>query len=208
MTQVMTPSSDSITAGQIGKFQELLGARLRKSGLLSEPVQQVLANQGDAIADEMVAAVRKRVETISGMIVRRVKVNRTCTSRQALEATGRKQYTNKAVVDSMPQGEGDEVDIKLFKPDPSAYNKNGWISDDDLQKQYDLRGLKPDPRAQAAANEADPAFADERPNGTHWKKDGKWYFAAFGRWRGERFVDVYRYDYDWDVSWWFAGVSK
>ncbi len=35
--QTMTPS-EGITAGQIGKFQEILGAALRKSGFKAEPV--------------------------------------------------------------------------------------------------------------------------------------------------------------------------
>ena len=60
--KTMTPSTTEITSGQIGKFQELLAARLRKSGLQSEPVQKLLEENGDAVADEMVAAIRKRVE--------------------------------------------------------------------------------------------------------------------------------------------------
>lgn len=60
MGKTMSPSG--ITAGQIGKFQELLAARLRKSELSSEFVQQTLESHGDAIADEMVMAVRRRVE--------------------------------------------------------------------------------------------------------------------------------------------------
>ena len=62
MTKVMTPSVDTITAGQIGKIQELLGAGLRKSGLLSEPTQNVIEQQGDSLVADLVAVVRKRVE--------------------------------------------------------------------------------------------------------------------------------------------------
>jgi hypothetical protein len=65
MTAVMTPSN-TITKGQIAKLQDCFAARLRKSGLQSELVQQVIESHGDTVADEMVASLRKRVE---GMII-------------------------------------------------------------------------------------------------------------------------------------------
>ena len=96
----------------------------------------------------------------------------------------------------------------FFKPDLSQHND--FISDDDLEKEFELRGLKPaDPVSVAAVNEADPAFADEKPHGTHWKDaKGNWYYAAFFRWNGKRRVDVDRSGNDWDDRWWFAGVRK
>jgi hypothetical protein len=203
MTQVMTPSTNAITPGQIGKFQELLAARLRKSDLLSEPVQQVLATQGDSVADDMLATIRKRVDAMSNLIIRRVKVDRNRTPQQVIDATVRKQYTEKKVVAAMPKGEGDEIEVIFFKLDR-------YVSDADLDKEYESRGLKPaDPYSQAAVNEADPAFADDHPNGTHWKDEaGKYCYATFRRWHDERYVDVYRYDDDWSDSWFFAGVRK
>ena len=206
MTQVVSPSAtNSITSGQIGKIQELLGAALRKSGLQSEPTQSVIEQQGDALVAEMVATVRKRVEAVSSMIVRHVKVNRNRTPQQVLDATGRKQYTDSKVVKAMPKGEGDETDVHFFK-------LGRYVSDADLEKEYELRGLKPaDPYSLAAVNEADPAFADEYPNGTHWKDaSGNWCYAVFNQWSGgERGVSVSRdVGNDWDDYWWFAGLRK
>jgi hypothetical protein len=152
----------------------------------------------------MVATVRKRVEAVSSMIVRHVKVNRNRTPQQVLDATGRKQYTDSKVVKAMPRGEDDETDVHFFK-------LGRYVSDADLEKEYELRGLKPaDPYSLAAVNEADPAFADEYPNGTHWKDtSGNWCYAAFGRWSDdERYVSVYRNDCGWDGDWWFAGLRK
>jgi len=58
-------------------------------------------------------------------------------------------------------------------------------------------------------NTDDPAFADEHPNCTHWKDgEGKWCFATFSRWGGERGVDVSRRDGVSRDGWWFAGVRK
>lgn len=198
----MTPS-ESISTGKIGKIQELLGAGLRKSGLPDGPVQKVLEHQGDALTTELVAVIRKFVEAIGEMFSRIVKVNRKRTPKEALKATGRKLYVNDDVVEAMPRGEGTETEVHFFKV-------GKYLTDEELDKEYELRGLKPaDPYSVAAVNEADPAFADEKPNGTHWKdKDGKWCFAAFNRWRGERRVGVDRDDDGWSGHWWFAGVRK
>jgi hypothetical protein len=141
-------------------------------------------------------------------IIRTVKVNRNRTAREAIEATGRKFYGDRVVVDTMPGGKATEVELHIFKLDLSK--RGGWISDDDLEKEFDLRGLKPvDPFALAALNEADPAFADEKPNATHWKDvQGDWCYAIFRRWGGERVVSVRRCDGDWDDYSWFASVRK
>ncbi len=203
MTKVMTPSTNTITQGQIGKLQDLLGAGLRKSDLLSDPSQKVIETQGEALVADMVAAFRKRVDAMSDIIVRQVKVDRSRSPQAVLEATGRKQYVTDEVVAAMPRGEGDEVDVYFFKLDR-------YVSDDELEKEYELRGLKPaDPYSQAAVNEVDSVFADEHPNGTHWKgAKGKWCFASFRRWRGGRDVDVSRFDDGWSDYWFFAGVRK
>ncbi|MEI7720254.1 MAG: hypothetical protein WCI89_03545 [bacterium] len=209
MTKVMIPSEDTITSGQIGKIQEDLGAALRKSGLLREAVQQLIETQSAALNVELVAAIRKRVEAMSSIIVRRVKVDRIRTPQAMLTATGRKQYVTDSVVSAMPHGTGDEVEVFFFKPDLKA--RKGYISDADLDLEYELRGLKPaDPYSQGAVNEDDPAFADGHPNGTHWKDtQDKWCYAAFYRWHdGERRVLVYRGGNDWSAYGWFAGLRK
>jgi len=202
--KVVSPSEvKPITPGQAGKFYDVFVAALCKSGLPSEPTQQVLEGQGNALAAEFVASVRKRVEMMSKLIVRRVKVNRNRTPQQVFDATGRKQYADSSVVEGMPRGEGEEVDVYFF---PGGR----YRSDAELEKEFDLYGLKPDPYAHAAVNEADPAFADKYPNATHWKDaDGKWCYAAFYRWDdGERYVNVYRDGSDWNDDWWFAGCRK
>jgi len=151
---------------------------------------------------------RERAKAVSNLIVRTAKVNRNRSQQEAIEATGRAQYTDRKVVDAMPKGEGDEVEVVFFKPDLSE--RNDFISDDDLEKEFELRGLKPaDPVSVAAVNEDDPAFADKKPHGTHWKDaKGNWCCATFGCWRDKRGVYVYRSGRDWDDGWWFAGVRK
>ena len=161
MVDIMTPSQ-LITAGQIGNIQEILGAGLRKSGLASEPVQQVLEHQGDELINELIAVVRSRVKAVSDMIVRHVKVNRDRSPQETLEATGRRLYVTESVVATMPRGDGEEIEVVFFKV-------GRFVSDDDGEKEYELRGLKPaDPYSVAAVNEDDQAFTDDHPNCIHW----------------------------------------
>lgn len=206
MTQIMTAAE--MTDGQIENAVSKLRDAMRKhrSEITSDVAQHVLGVEN--LGMMMFKLFRERAEAVSNLIVRKVKVNRSRSQQEAIEATGRKQYTDRRVVDNMPKGEGDEVEVVFFKPDLSQ--RNGFISDDDLEKEFELRGLKPaDPISVAAVNEVDLAFADEKPHGTHWKDDnGKWCFAAFGRWDVERGVGVNRFGLGWFGYWWFAGLRK
>jgi hypothetical protein len=206
MTQIMTAAE--MTDGQIENAVNKLRDAMRKhrSEITSDVAQQVLGVEN--LGMMMFTPFRERAEAVSNLIVRTAKVNRSRSQQEAIEATGRAQYTDRRVVDAMPKGEGDEVEVVFFKLDLSE--RNGFISDDDLEKEFELRGLKPaDPVSVAAVNEADPAFADEKPHGTHWKDaKGNWCCATFFRWRDERRVHVHRNALAWHAYWWFAGVRK
>ncbi len=208
MKENVSPSNEPISGGLIGKINDLLGAALRKSGLPLHPTQEVVEEQGAAIVAACVAEIRKRVGVLMNLITRVVTVNARAP-RAALETTGRRLYVTESVVTTMPKGQEGEAPVYFFKPDASAYDKNGLISVDDVEKQFDLCGLKPvDPYRLAAVNEADPAFADDHPNVTQWKDaEDNWCYASFDRWCGERSVDVGRGG-KWSDRWWFAGVRK
>jgi hypothetical protein len=206
MTQIMTATE--MTDGQIENAVNKLRDAMRKHRreITSDVAQRVLGVEN--LGMMMFTPFRQRAEAVGNLIVRTTKVNRSRSQQEAIEATGRVQYTDRKVVDAMPKGEGDEVEVVFFKPDLSQ--RNGLISDDDLDKEYELRGLKPaDPISVAAVNEADPAFADEEPHGTHWKDaKGNWCYATFNRFSGKRKVYVFRNIYGWSDCWWFAGVRK
>jgi hypothetical protein len=208
MAKTMIAPQAVMTDGQIENALDKIRAAMRKhrAEISIDAAQQVLGV--DNLGMLMFAPFRERAEAVSNLIVHKVKVNHSRTPQEALDATGRAQYTNCKVVDNMPRAAADEVEVVFFKPDLSE--RNGYISDDDLEYEYELRGLKPaDPISVAAVNEADPDFADRAPHGTHWKDaDNKWNFAAFGHWLGERGVGVNRYNSIWDDGWWFAGVRK
>jgi hypothetical protein len=211
MAQTVTASvkTNKMTDGQIDNVVDKLRSAMRKHRfeITSEVAQQVLGVEN--LGMEMFAVFRKHAEMMDNLIVRRAKIDRSRMPQDILKSTGRKQYVDDSVVAGMPRGEGEEIDVIFFKPDLSK--RDGWINDDDLDKEYESRGLKPaDPYSQAAVNEADPSFADEHPNATHWKdKNGKWCFAVFRRWDDvERSVSVHRYDRGWYGDWWFAGLRK
>ena len=198
----MTPL-EPITEGQIGKLNQNLSAKLNKhkGEIPSNLFQQLLGS--DSLIDEIFACIRKRVDAISDLIVRSVKVNRNRSAQEALKATGRTQYGDNDVIKDMPNAKSEEVEVFFFK-------LGRYVNDNDLDKEYELRGLKPsDPFSLSAVNEADPAFADEYPNGTHWKdKGGKWCCAVFYRGDSERRLRVGWHDVGWGDDWWFAGVRK
>lgn len=116
-----------------------------------------------------------------------------------LKDTGRKLYVNEAVAITCPQTTGD---LEFF-------NLDKYISDDELEKEYQTRGLEPASILSLCLY--DEKHRDELDRmkyvGTHWKDDkGKWCFAAFGRWGDGRRVDVDRSGGGWGGDWFFAGL--
>ncbi len=214
-----TPREDIITAGQTGKIADNLSAALRKSELQSASAQRVLEHSGDKMTTELLEIVRKYVEAESRTSVRRIKVDRTRTPQEALDATGRTQFAEgvagsgrielgeRKVVDSMPSCTDAEVELVFFR----LYLQSGSISKDDLVREYKRRGLEAaDPISVAALNEADPAFAGEMSSHcTQWKDaDDKWCVIISSVFHGEPRIYVRHDDGNWDDRYWFVGVRK
>ena len=178
--------------------------KAKKRGLPEESIHRLATPEGDALLDKMVAMLAEATAAVSNMITRTVYVDRTRSPQEALNATGRTQYVNYNVVQTMPKGKGEKTEVVFLKP-------GRQMTDDELEQWFDERGYKlADPYSLARVNEDDPSFADSHPNATHWKdSDGRWCYTAFYRWRGsERAVDVDRNARDWGVGWWFGGVRK
>lgn len=125
------------------------------------------------------------------------------TFQQLLDSTKRNQYTDKDIVDS----------VKPHKPqDITFFTLGRYVLDDDLEKEYQKRGLTPvHPYALASYSlENENVMLEKKWICTHWRdSNGKWCYATFDQWRGdERSVLVGRVGDDWDGDWWFAGVRK
>lgn len=199
------------TEEQLGHILDQQKRRMRGRGLTKDEANVIIRNGNrflpvmDKAADVLIDQVRSEM---ANTIVRSFKVDRTRTPQAALDATGRKQYVNGDIVATMPTKGLAEGEMVFFKPDPSSY-VNGLISDAALAKEFELRELDPDPLAQAAINEADPAFAKDHPNGCHWPLEGGGYgFLTFGAWYDGRGVSCDRHDGVWRGGWVFGGVRK
>ena len=194
------------TADQLNQiFHEMWKPRIIARELTRDEAQALITSGGQYVpimnqaADLLVDLVRSGSTNTS---VRTFTCNRTRTPEEAINATGRAQYVGKKGVANMPTEGPEKGEMTFFK-------LGRGISDAALAKEYEARGLEPDPYAQAAVNEADPAFADEHPNGTHWKQaDGGYNFLMFYRWNDERVVGCDRRGGDWLDDWWFGGVRK
>ena len=202
MEKVMSASRTGMTDGQIENVCAKLRDALRKhrEEISSEAAQTAI--EAKNIGMMMFTPFREQAEALSEIIVRRVKVDRSRDPQAAISATKRAEYTNSEVVSRMPQCEGEEVDVYFF---PLKRTTN--VSD--FQKALDNHGLKPDPYAIMAVNEADPAFADTHPNATQWvDEEGHHCSVAFYRWGDEREVTCFRYERAWRDGWWVGGVRK
>lgn len=147
MARTMSPS---MTDGQIDKAVGVLRARLRKhcTEFSSDAAQQVVTSP--AFGPNLLAVFRNMYGAVSGLVTRHVdKIDRVRTPQQILDDLGRKQYTDREVVESMPRGDSDEGDVYFFPVSRS-------ISDDDLEKGYQSKGWfvavvrKPVAQAEAA----------------------------------------------------------
>ncbi len=181
---------------------------LESKGMTTDRLTKLLASGilADVFDERASLANRAAVRTAlwfgiwipDGTIIRHVRVDRTCTPRQALNATGRTQYVDKDVLATMPLNaeHGDEVDV-YFVP------TKRYVLAKEVPAFLAQYGLVPDPRAQAAVNEADPAFADECPNGSQWGDDC---YLTFDNWCDARYMSCERDDGGWDGRWFLSGV--
>ncbi|MEK7519298.1 MAG: hypothetical protein AAB565_00710 [Patescibacteria group bacterium] len=130
-------------------------------------------------------------------IVRGVRVDRTRTPQEVLDATGREQYCcDFNIVKNMPRGEGEEVEVYFV-------NFGCVVRHNNLEQEYAFFNLELiDPYSLAAVNE-------DFPNCTHWKDStGNWCHMIFDRWNGRRGVSVGRYEGGCDKYWWHAGRRR
>lgn len=101
---------------------------------------------------------------VKDIITRTVKVNRYRRPEEAFKLYGWINETSECKFSSVPAAGPDEVEVTFFRIDPDEVQVGK-----DFEKVYDVLGLKPDPYAAAAANEADPDLARKYPSITQWR---------------------------------------
>lgn len=133
----------------------------------------------------------------------KTKINKDISARKALEKTGFTLYVTDEVLENAPKGKGDDIEF---------FTLGKYVTDDELEKEYEFRGLVPcDLWTLAYAHEKDKNLAEQKQyTATHWKdKEGKWCCVAFDRWGDDgRGVSVVRGGFDWYGDWWFGGSRK
>lgn len=154
--------TQSITGGQIGQINDRLATKLRKSGLSSANVQEVLKMPGNAAVNEMFGVFRRHVAQQNGIIICwGVLVDRDRTPQAVVNCKNSNRYIDEDVLKTMPKGYGSKVDV-FFVPTKRD------IPAEEVPKFLAQYGLVSDPRAQAAVNESNPTFARKYQNGTQW----------------------------------------
>ena len=139
------------------------------------------------------------------VLAKKIKVNRNRTPQEAITAVKcLGYYLEKKVVNSVPRGEGEEVEICFFPI-------KGSVSVAEVQEMLDVRGLKPDPYALAAFNEDDPSISGFHPTATQWlDNNGNHCYLSFS---GNRDVFCGYSEDNWDGGDWenellMSGVRK
>lgn len=180
----------------VSNGQGLETARLGRDIGLSRPVYQ------EALTDGTVEAFLRGLIPQT-LITRHVRVNRKQTPEQAINATGRvRGYIDEQVLAEMPTEGREDDNVVVFELDYDP-------TPDELDREYETHGLRPDPLALVQLMTDDPAFADDQLIAVQWRdSEGHACYAIFGRWLGGREVYVGRYDFGWDRGFRFAGVRK
>lgn len=123
------------------------------------------------------------------------------TFQELLDKTGRKQYTDKTIVDAIAPS--DPQEIIFFKP-------GKYVSNEQLAEEYASRGLEPaHPYAFILYSMEYESEMDEKEwVATCWKQGDHFEYAAANRWHGKRGLGVDRSRGGWYGRWSFVGVPR
>jgi len=114
-----------------------------------------------------------------------VKVNRGRSPQEAIRAAGWMKSVDREVVDAMPNGEGDEVEVVLVPAKMLNLKKfsmhDGFIRNRRLAHELRSWGFRPaDPYSVAAVVEAIPALTSAMSIFTFWKETrSNWHYSLF-----------------------------
>lgn len=170
------------TGEQIEHIMDMWRRRLRDRKLTRDEANHIIQHGGqylevmDKAADVLVDQVRSMRTNTIVRIVRNIRRDRT--AREAIDAIDWTKYINDTVVGTIPMVAGpEEVELVYVQTD------RNMLSPAEQVEFLASCDLEPDPPAQMADNEQDPAFADEHPNGFQWELSGRAASSAgFGLW--------------------------
>jgi hypothetical protein len=210
-----------VTQGQAGRLGGLYVAELlQQPGLRKEIVELAIRANGAEIARELVRLTLPYIEVFNHLKMTTVNVDRALTPEQALSAFisqhggdhAVQRKVNPKALSSMPRGDGKSPDLYFFKP-------KGYIQPDQpekLAREYDVRGLKPDPRALLAYHGQNLMAWYHQYNGNatvYQDAKGNWCFAHVEKGVDDHVWPIIAIDYcaknwSWNTAGQFAGVCK
>lgn len=170
MARTMIASGSGMTDGQIDNaVNKLRAAMLKNRNSIGRGVAQEILGMSN-VGMILFETFREAAEARDGLISRQVRVNRNRTPQEMLDATGFNQCGYIDFIETMPRGEGDEVEVVFFQPKAWECDRDGNLMQAlDLEKALARRGLvRADPYSVAAVYEADSDFIDNKAVIVHW----------------------------------------
>jgi len=149
-------------------------------------------------ANNIIIRRKHLAEAAGNIITRSVHVDRSRAFQEVIDATGRIQHVDRNIIEMIPQAEGDDVDIFFLK---FSHRMNDKLLEEEHERH---KFISADPYSLATFNEADPSFADECSNITHWEKNGEWFCIIFMMLNCKRVVGIVRSRGEWYDDCWFA----
>ena len=193
----------SMTDGQIEDLANKLrdAARKHREEFPREATQKALRSKN--IGMQLLATFRTLVEAASLTIRRKVAVDRSRTAAEMIEAANRHVVVlEEEVLLEMPM-EGRDNDVVEF------FTLGYDCSAEELEDEYEVRGLRPDPAAVIQAMIEDYFFADEHTVAVQWRDHrGRACCIRFFGGDASRGMQVMWWWHRWNQGDLFAGVPK
>jgi hypothetical protein len=128
-----------------------------------------------------------------------MKIDRKKSIEQLIKKLGYKEYIDENILKTLKNKGPKEGEIEFF-------TLGKYVSNTELLKEYETRGLTPDLGATITYLIENPQVLDEKKYIGIQLEDNS--FAAFFRWDDGRYVYVRRIGHVWFDFWWFIGVKK
>ncbi|MSU44863.1 hypothetical protein EXS45_01635, partial [Candidatus Nomurabacteria bacterium] len=146
MKKNIAPIVQEITDAQISRIVSRFSERCHKKCALLPRVivQDILEHEGHVLSKEMFDVLYRHIERRSEMVIRHVKVDRTKTGEQLITALNCKEFVDIEVLATMPT-QGKKEENLYFFPVKQIIQVGDYV------KEFESRGLVPDPYAQMKA---------------------------------------------------------
>lgn len=191
-----------ITDADLERLVMLFGAELHAAGFKKATTRKGLQIYQEEIAQSMAQMIKKYASRFKGFVVRPAVIDSKHFPQKAVEDTRMKVFLHRELVQFMPEFSSGPKNVTFF-------NLGYTASDEQVEVEYAMRRLRPDPIALCAVNRDDQKFSTFYPNAALFK-DGqdKICYIAFNSWNYvESRLYVAHTTTLWGPEWWFGGTQ-